>query len=252
MIALDRRTRLGLGAALGVLVLLGALSWGLGRADRTEEAITALEAGDPQTALRALEEDDDVLPFSAVAYHDLALAHHAAGNLPVALAAWRAAADLAPRAPDIVHDLALAREKLPAAPATPVGPALPWLALVTPGEVAVLSLLLWLGAAVPLRRRDDEAEVPSDRLATGVLLVVLATATSGAALHGRHVVATNPVVVTLQDTPARDAPALDATTLHTLPLGSELRQQAARGAFLLVEDGDGRRGWIPEDAAVHP
>jgi hypothetical protein len=48
----------------------------------------------------------------------------------------------------------------------------------------------------------------------------------------------------------RDAAAVDAGERFTLPAGTEVLVERADGAFLLVADGRGRRGWIPANAVV--
>jgi hypothetical protein len=47
---------------------------------------------------------------------------------------------------------------------------------------------------------------------------------------------------------ARDSASINAGERHRWPLGTETRLQRTYESFVLLEDGRGRRGWVPSNA----
>ncbi|MCB9663132.1 MAG: SH3 domain-containing protein [Alphaproteobacteria bacterium] len=241
---MSRRVRGALAVLLLVVAWLGLRQLGAGQ---VRAAAAAVEAEQWDEAVTALSTPSG-LPPSATALHDLGVVHYRRGDLPRALAAWRAARELAPRDGDLVHDLALARSELPPGVPEPVGPVHAWMELVTPGEVGVLALLAWLATSVAAhawRRRGQPLAPALGGLGVAVLLTVVA-------LQGRDARLTRPPGVALEEVLVRDAPSVDAGERFVLPAGTELRAEASRGPFLLVLDGKGRRGWVVADAVDLP
>lgn len=222
-----------------VLVLAAWLGTRLLGASEVASATTAAQAERWDDAVAALSAPSS-LPPSVTNLVDRGVIHYRRGDLPRALAAWRAARELAPRDPDLVHDLALARSELPPGLPPPVGPRLAWMELITPGEVGLLALLAWIaaGAATSAWRREGEG------LPIALVAAAVAATLSGAALAGRHAHLTEPPGVVLEEAVARDAADLQAGQRFLLPAGAEVRAEARRGLFLRVVDGEGRRGWV--------
>lgn len=240
------RRRLAALAVAVLAVLVATRLPGRGLVADAADALAESRWSDAAVSL-AQARADAALPPSATALYDEGLAWYHAGDLPRALAAWRAARELAPRDADLVHNLAQARSELTGA-ATPVGMAQPWMEVVTPGEVGLVALLLWV---VATRwgwawRRQGQPVGPF------VGAVVVALLLSGLAMLGRDARLHAPVGVTLEDAVARDAASLQGGQRFVLPTGSEVRAHARSGPFVLVEDGKGRRGWVLTDAVALP
>jgi hypothetical protein len=240
------------GRTLAVLALVAALVgavgsglWRLG-AERIDAVAVAAERQAWGDALAALDAPSALGP-SVTALHDRGWVHWQTGDVPRAIAAWRAARALAPRDGDLAHDLALARSKLEH-PLEPVPPAPSWTEVVTPAEAGLVATLLWIGASsLTLGWRRGRAPALQAGLAT-----LVAAGASGFARQGRAVQRNRPTAVTVEDAVARDGAALDAGERFTIPPGSELRAVAVDGAFVLVEDATGRRGWVLADALEIP
>lgn len=233
-------------AAIGVALLVLAVR--CPGSSELQAGVRTWSAEAPSVALEAWSLDNATLPPSGTRLYDLGVAWWHAGDDARALAYWRAARELHPRSTDLAHNLALVRAEQEGAP-TPVGAAHPWMALVTPGEVGVLAFLLWLMASVRLVRwRRAGGELPVGTGAT----VLGALALSAVALSGREAQLHRPPGVVLEVAAGREAPALAARDRFTLPAGSEVRVQSRRGPFLLVETGDGDRGWMLADVLEVP
>jgi hypothetical protein len=165
------------------------------------------------------------------------------------VAHFQAARRLRPRDPFLVHNLARARNKIEGEP-DPVHPRQGWLEFVTTGEISVVAfVLVAIGAAGLVqrrRRKSDGLRLPW--LVVGGAGLALAL-TAGAAVRDamRH-----PTVV-IVDAPAvaRDAARADGVERFALPPGSEVRVEAVRGNWVLVETGRADRGWIPRTAAFY-
>jgi hypothetical protein len=241
-----------IGAALVVALWLGSDHLVAGaRLSAALQAVEAVPAEEIATRGRAGWEaygDPAPEPASAVTLYNLGVLHHQMGEQAQALAHWRAAWELRPRSNDLAHNLALTRADLPDAPPPPVGFALPWMALLTPHELAVVAMLAWLVSAAWLARREQE----DHPVGAGMALAVVAAALSVAAWQGADVLQAHPPAVVTDQAIARDAPAFEGKERFTLPLGSEVRAHASQRGFVLVEDGLGRRGWVVSSLLAIP
>lgn len=231
----------GLAAVLILLVAMGAALWA--DADASRQARSAYASDDHAEALRLL--DPGPLPLSAGALYNRGLIHHAEGRDAEALAAWRASYQLDPRSIRLIEALGLGRERAEGT-APPVAPSPAWASLLTPGELGLLTVGLWIACGLLLWRRRPQGPTRGQ-----LLLVATAAALTATALHGRHL-AQQPIAVTLNATTARDAPELEASLRHGLPALSEVRVVRRAGLFALVVDGEGQRGWVPVDGLAFP
>ncbi len=227
-----------------MMVLLLAQLAGAGA---LEDGLSAFEARDLPAAVEAWESVDG--RGSAALHFNAGVARYRQGDMPRAVAHWRAARQQRPRDADVLHNLALARSRLKGAGGTPVGEPVGWMALVTPGELGLVSLFLLLvagggGWAHRLGKRVASWWVWA---ALGVLAVVLSIVT----LDGVWAVENRPVAVVV-DAPAvvRDAAAVQAKEIAVLEPGTEVAVRRQLGDFLLVSTGDGDGGWIPRDSTV--
>ncbi len=203
---------------------------------------------------------------SGVLSYNLGTAWLRKGDAPRAIAHLRAAARLRPRDGAVHHNLALARSELgvvpPAAP-LPAG----WMAVVTPGELGLLGLLLTvLGSAWLVHEWWQRGGRPSELLRAGsgdrqvrpvspvraaaLALLVGGLLVGGTSAVGAQRLAAHPIAVVVDsEAPVRDDASVNAGVPFRLPLGAEVRVDRTYHGFLLVEDGRGRRGWLAAGAA---
>jgi len=231
-------------SALAVLLVLSRLP---GRS-LIQEGAEAWERGDLVEARAAWEEAASSPFASGILLYDLGNVYYREGDLPRALACWRAARGQRPRDPALVHNIALARSHLEGVP-EPVGVPVGWMALVTPGEVGLLATALLIGFSVSARRWWHGRGQATPWLVLGTCGALL----GGAALHGGAQAHLHPVGV-IVDGPAvaRDAATPEGRERFTLQPGAEVRVARSLGAFVLVDTGDGRRGWVPAPAVYTP
>lgn len=211
---------------------------------RFAEGRAALDGGDPAAAATSWSGLVEAGEPSTDLWLAVGHARYAEGDVPRAIAAWRRAWTLSPRDSDVIHDLAVARSRLDGVPA-PVGPSPAWTVVGTPvelGGLAGLLLVAFSAGAVRARRREASPWPPAAVGALGLLLAAVAVA---GALEQSY----RPIRVIVEG-PARvrvDA-ALDAPSRFALPAGTEVKRVDRTADFALIEDGDGRRGWVPVSA----
>lgn len=232
-------------AVVTALVALWAAVQLPGRS-RVASAADALTAGAADEAA-ALLAAPAPLPLGPIALYDLSHALRAQGEPLRALAALRAAWELAPRDADIQHDLAWQRAQVEVAEA-PVGPAQPWMMVFPASELAALALAVTaLSSAAAVAARAGRLS-----WSTVGALAALTTAADGVALASWSASIDQPVVVVGQEAVSRAGPAFGDAERHTLGPGAEVRVRRETGAFALVEDGEGRRGWVVRDTLLFP
>ena len=185
----------------------------------------ALRAAADSFAARATAE-----PRVAAHWYNLGATLYRAGADGKATAAWMHALRLAPRDPLIRRT----RDLL----ASPDAPSEVLLApgLATPGEWALVAVLLWLAVwlAVAARRR---------RTVVLGLAVLTAVATTLAAREGLR--RARPLAIVLNAaTPVRAAPYGSASAASTVEAGAALLIVRSYGPWLEVRRADGIRGWV--------
>lgn len=206
-----------------------------------EEAPAAVASGDFDGAASAYRAALDAGHHSADLYYNLGNVLYRQDRLPLAILAWRRAASLAPRDPDVEANLQFARRRVvdDVVVPDPVPPWAPWQAALTPNEAQ------WLGAflaglgllGVALRRRAPSvplAAVGGVGAALGLLVALGGLAASKLP---------RPAVVLVPESTARSdlGGGVDLFTLHA---GAEVGvADEAAGQVLLVLP-DGRRGWV--------
>lgn len=205
----------------------------------------AADEGDWPAAERALPKPG-LLRLSANTLHDAGVVAWRQDDPATALADWRAAAERAPRDPRVQRALSKARAAFDTRP-RPVADAPDWTAALSPDELAVLVLALWIAAsaaALSARRRGTTPWPP-------VALAVLALALGGVWWQGARVLA-RPVVVPTTDVAGRLLPEAGTEVRITWPPGTELRVQDRRGPFVRVVDGGGTTAWIDATTVAWP
>lgn len=212
------------------------------------DGATRWEEGDIEGAVAAWAPAADAGWGSARIKFDLGNAWYRRGDLPRAIAYWRAAGHLAPRESGVSRNIAIARSELPADTPPPAGDPALWMRVVTPGELGIAAWLLTIAGSVGLvrrRRLREGSRTPWVALTvTGLLVGAIAT-------RGWWHQVQSPVAVVI-DAPAqaRSAPDPTAAGHLQLPPGSEVAVVDASNGFLLVQTGDGERGWVPDGAVL--
>jgi len=219
------------------------------RAPVVAEGTTAFSDGRLEEAVQIWSAATSADEPSGVLAYDLGTAWYRKGDPARAIGWLRAAARLRPRDGNVHHNLSLARADLGAGIPEPVGPPAAWMAIVTPGEIGLLGILVTVvGSALLVATRRWGGFVAGRPLGLAALAIGLCS--GGAGVWGAATSASHPAAVVLVDgVAARDGPAIDAGVLFTLPAGTEVRVERSEGPFLLFQDGRARRGWIPRDAA---
>lgn len=213
-----------------------------------QEGAAAFEAGELDAAIAAWAPVAEEGRASGRLHFDLGNAWYRKGDLPRAIAHYRAAQRTRPRDAHVHHNLALARSELQGVP-QPATAARGWLSAVTPGELGLLGLLLTAlgsGLGVAWRRRPDRGLGAPALAAWGVGVVIAAVAADGA-----WQVRAQPVAVVVDaPTAVRDLARPDGETRFLLQPGAELRVVRDLGDFVLVQDGRDRRGWVSRAALL--
>lgn len=220
------------GLALGGVVADGAEAFEAGRLDEAIEIWSEAKEG----SWRA----------SGIVEYNLGTAWYRKGDWPRAIAHLRAAARLRPRDGAIHHNLALARAELGLVPPPASLPA-SWMAVLTPGELGVLGLLLTsLGSILLVSGR-----LAGRGRAPGLGLLAVGLVVGGVSSWGGVQLAWHPIGVIVDDEAVlRDAASVNAGERFRLDPGSEFRIERSYGGFALVVDGRGRRGWLAQSAAA--
>lgn len=219
----------------------------LALASPMEEGATAYAEGQLDVAVQTWEGAMSPSPSGAL-LHNLGTAWYRKGDPARAVAYLRGAQRMRPRDGSVHHNLALARSELGRVP-PPVDAPVGWSLIVTPGELGLLGVALaGLGSFMLVVGVRRESWLPP-----GLALWVGGIAIGAVASAGAYRLEAHPVgVVVDQAVAMRDAASLQGRERHELPVGSEVRIDRDYAGFLLVEDGRGRRGWVPDGAVVLP
>lgn len=177
------------------------------------------------------------------------------GDVGRAVAAYTRAARRLPRDPDVVANLAFAREQ-----ARIEAPELPlWLRLVAPfaasfttaglALAATLSWwILWALLAARLWIAGAGARLALGRVAAVIGVVCALLASSWAARAFEVEAREAAVVIAAGDTPARFEPSPSGTEHFAVTPGTPVAVLEERDDWLQVRRADGLRGWIPAAA----
>lgn len=240
---------------LWLLVLLLAFAPAPGATDDPAaafaEANRLYEQGKFTEAVRAYESLRSSGVESAALWFNLGNAWFKSGQTGRAIAAYREAARLAPRDPDIRANLRFARESVGARATDPAWQR--WLHAFTLDEWAVMTagaLWLWLGlvAAGALRSNWRAALLPWRQLAlTG--LVLAGTLMAAAAVNEF----TRPTaVVVTPEAVVRYGPLEESQSHYTLQDGAEVEVLDRNGDWLQVRDAQRRTGWVKARQVIVP
>jgi tetratricopeptide (TPR) repeat protein len=183
----------------------------------------------------------------AATYHNLALAHHRAGNFGDAILNYERAASLDPRAADIHVNLERARKdsatvEAPAPTHEKLANSLStngWSVMAASGFFA-LGLL-----AVGRTTRLLEREWPKNTMRCAVAIAITAVAIPLAALVVQHEANANRAIVTGADTSLRVSPFDLAKPVTSLAPGKAVRiLPEQHGDYHLAQLETGQKGWV--------
>ncbi len=188
---------------------------------------------------------------SAALHFNLGNAYFKLGEVGRSIAAYRAAARLAPRDPDIAANLQFVRRSVAGGPPPRPGWLSRLVGRLTLREWALLStasLWLWMGVLI-WRQRSPDPGPGSRRLAVaGAVATLLLGGLLGLAwaeLNWRQ-----SAVVIVDDAILRHGPLAESPSLQTLHDGQELRVEDEKDDWLLVTGAARGPGWIQRDQVL--
>jgi tetratricopeptide (TPR) repeat protein len=214
------------------------------------EANKLYEKGSYTEAARAYENILEEGHVSSAIYFNQGNALFKSGQKGRAIAAYRQAAKLSPRDPDVRANLQFARNQASdgGGAASPTGA---WIERLTLNEWTLLASLattvlfallivrqLWPGLRETLRTYT---------LVAGAGALLLA-ALLGISVHREY--SLQPSVVVVPEAVARRGPFDESQTAFTARDGAELMVLDAKGEWLQVSDGAGRTGWIRDKSVM--
>ncbi|HTY87648.1 MAG TPA: SH3 domain-containing protein [Candidatus Acidoferrum sp.] len=183
---------------------------------------------------------------SPALYFNYANAEFKSGNLGRAIAAYRRAAQLAPRDAEVRANLEFARSQV----SGPTRRESRWangLGTLTLNEWTGLTLVVsWMMFALLIAGQLRPALRPALRGLTR--FAVLVTLLSGAGLSAQAVLqfSRHTIVIVTPEATARSGPFDDAQSAFTAHSGAELAVLDRRNDWVQVTDGSGRIGWLPQ------
>lgn len=240
-----------------LLVLLLACAPGGGAS--FERGLQASFEGDAAGAAQAFAQALDEGAVHAATYHGLGNALFRQERLGLATAAWMRGLALEPQNADLranlEHARGLTRDRLEL-PVVDPGPFF-WLGWISPARQALgvaaawtLGLLAWLVAA--REARQQQAPLPRPSLPSAALLGLGLLLAVGLAFDLRR---PTPATVLVAEVPVRSAMGADGVELFRLHEGAVVLaterwegREGGAGAAVLIELGDGRKGWVPAGA----
>jgi len=238
------------------LVLLALLVPLLSRAEISASAFEAAnklyEEGKYSEAATAYAKLLQTGQTSAALYFNLGNAFFKSGQMGRAVAAYRLAAQLTPRDPDVRANLQFARNQIKGPTLLP-GRWQRGLSRLTLNEwtfLAAGAVWLWL-LLLAARQWRPALKTP---LRGSVLTVAIVAALLCACLAAAYyqVQLTRRAVVIANDVAVRHGPLGESQTAFTVSDGAELRVLDQKDEWLLVSAGPRRVGWLRRDQVIVP
>jgi tetratricopeptide (TPR) repeat protein len=178
-------------------------------------------------------------------YFNYGNAEFKSGNLGRAIAAYRHAAQLAPRNAEVRANLEFVRNRVQG-PTLRAKPWQDWISSLTLNEwTGLAAVTLWmlfaLLAAAQIRPGLKTMLRSFTRLAVAAVMISWACAGVDAAIQ----LSKQTAVVVVPEATARSGPFAEAQSAFTAHDGAELSVSGRHGDWLQVTDGSGRIGWLP-------
>jgi tetratricopeptide (TPR) repeat protein len=189
---------------------------------------------------------------SAALYFNLGNAFFKSGQVGRSIAAYRLAAQLRPRDPDVRANLQFARNQVQGPTVTPTRWQR-WLGRLTLNEWTVLAagaLWLWLLLlAVQQWRPAVRAELRGYVLSVGIATALLCALGAAAFYQARLL---RVAVVIAHDAEVRHGPLAESQAAFTAHDGAELRVLDQKDDWLEVSAGPRQMGWVRRDQVLLP
>jgi tetratricopeptide (TPR) repeat protein len=183
--------------------------------------------------------------ISPALYFNSGNAEFKSGNLGRAIAAYRRAAQLAPRDAEVRANLDFVRNQVQ-------GPTLrenrwaDWLGTLSLNEwTGLAATALWLMFALLMARQIRPALKPVLRGFTRVAVAAVIVSGTCAGVDAANHFTRQTVVVVAPDPTVRSGPFDEAQSAFTAHNGVEMLVLDRRANWLQVTDGSGRIGWLP-------
>jgi len=226
-----RERRVSRSAAVAIILL--ALAPSVAIAQTSAERLYAdgaFRAAAESFARRAAAE-----PEVAAHWYGLGAAEYRAGSDARARAAWLRAARLAPRSASVRRALRLVP------PPDPLSERRSRISPLTPPELALAAIALWLGGWVLLLRRRP-------RMRSRDVALITAGVACGVVAVGIAAYYARPLAVVAASGPLRLSPHERAPEVSAIELGATVRPTRRVPGWVLVQGPSGRAGWLQASA----
>jgi len=189
---------------------------------------------------------------SPALYFNLGNAFFKSGQIGRAIAAFRLAAQIAPRDPDVRANLQFARNQVQG-PSLSTGRWQRWLGRLTLNEWTLLAAgaaWLWLLLLAARQWRPGLRSALRGYAITAAIAAGLLCCCAAAALYETRL--TRMAIVIAADAEVRHGPLAESQTAFTAHDGAELQVLDQKDEWLQVSAGPRRMGWLRRDQALTP
>ena len=189
---------------------------------------------------------------SPALYFNLGNAFFKSGQIGRAIAAFRLAAQIAPRDPDVRANLQFARNQVQGPSLSP-GRWQRWLGRLTLNEWTLLAAgaaWLWLLLLAARQWRPGLRSALRGYAITTAIAAGLLCCCAAAALYETRL--TRMAIVIAADAEVRHGPLAESQTAFTAHDGAELQVLDQKDEWLQVSAGPRRMGWLRRDQAIVP
>lgn len=213
-----------------------------------DQANKLYEEGKFESAAEAYRKLVSADKSSSTVLFNLGNAHFKAGQIGRAIAAYRNAAQLTPRDPDLRANLDFARQRV-SGPTSRPGQLRRWTDTLTTNEwtlITIIPVWAWFGLMIAGQIRPTlKARLRSPLIISGVASLIVCSV-FGWMLNGRY--NEQRVVVTVRESVARFGPLAESQSAFTANDGAELQLLDAKDDWYQVSNGAQQTGWMKTNA----